>query len=300
MSAFPLGEIYSLLAAFTWSFALVLFKRSGETVGPQQLTLFKNTVAIILLLVTIPLFGEGLTIFEVLDRPVDWYILFLSGIIGISIADVIMFHALNLVGVGLLTIAECAYAPSVVLLAAVLIGEPIAGYHYAGGSLIVLGVLISSTHRPSAHRTRKQIAWGMFLASFSVALMAFGVVIAKPVIEKAPILSASAVRLVAAAVALAAIMAANPKRRELFAVLKPSASWKACLPASFFGAYLAMIFWIGGFKYTTASTAGLLNQTSLIMSLILASVILKEPFSLRKGAAVALALAGVLIILLSG
>ena len=68
------------------------------------------------------------------------------------------------------------------------------------------------------------------------------------------------------------------------------------MPASVLGAYLAMIFWIAGFKYTKASTAGILNQTSVVFALILATVILKEPFTRRKLASVILAMAGVLLI----
>jgi drug/metabolite transporter (DMT)-like permease len=64
--------------------------------------------------------------------------------------------------------------------------------------------------------------------------------------------------------------------------------------------YFALLFWIAGFKYTYASLAAILNQTSVIFALILASVFLKERFTRRKLAAVVLAFAGVAIIAANG
>ena len=57
-----------------------------------------------------------------------------------------------------------------------------------------------------------------------------------------------------------------------------------------------MILWIAGFKYTYASIAAVLNQTSVIFAIILATVFLKESFSGRKYAAVVLAVMGVLLV----
>jgi drug/metabolite transporter (DMT)-like permease len=65
------------------------------------------------------------------------------------------------------------------------------------------------------------------------------------------------------------------------------------------GAYLAMIVWIGGMKYTQASTASILNQTSAVFVLPLAAVFLHERITLRKSLAVAMALAGVMFVTLA-
>ncbi len=294
---FPLvGETCALLAALTWSIAIVLFKRSGETVAPLSLSLFKNIVGIVLLAVTLPIVGEGLSIFRLLD-PSEIFILVISGIIGIAIADTIMFYALNLIGVGLLTIAECAYAPGVVVFAWLLLAEEIAAHHFVGGALVVVAVFISSTHKPPVDRTRNQLLLGMFLGAFAVTLMAAAIVIAKPVLERAPLISASMLRLVGGTVVLGALMAASPYRRKLFGVFKPSPVWRTCVPAAALGTYLAMIFWIAGFKYAGASVAAILNQTSTVMALIFATLILKERFTRRKFVSAVLAFGGVMIVM---
>ena len=61
-----------------------------------------------------------------------------------------------------------------------------------------------------------------------------------------------------------------------------------------------MIFWVAGFKYTDESAvAGILNQTSIIFAIILASIFLKERFTTRKLIAVIIASAGVVVIVLA-
>jgi len=47
-----LGEIYSLTCAVIWG-CVILFRKSGETIAPVALNLFKNTVALLLFLVTL-------------------------------------------------------------------------------------------------------------------------------------------------------------------------------------------------------------------------------------------------------
>lgn len=292
-----LGEICALCAAACWSIALVLFKRSGESVSPLSLSLFKNVVVIVPFLVTLVILGEvtvlpdGLTIGDLL-------ILILSGIIGIAIADTILFYSLNVIGVGLVTIAECVYTPTVVLFAWMLLSEEVATQHYVGGALVLSGVFVSSTHKPPAGRTRRQLVLGLIAGAFAISLMSLGIVIAKPVIEKAPTVWAAFVRLAGGTAVLALIMALSAKRAKLFTVFMPSASWKDSIPASLLGTYLAMILWIAGFKYTHATIAAVLNQTSTIMALILASVVLKEPFTKRKCTAALLAIAGVIVVTL--
>jgi len=131
-----------------------------------------------------------------------------------------------------------------------------------------------------------------------MALMAIGIVIAKPVLGDFPLVWATMLRLFAGTLFLALVIVAAGKHRELWSVLKPSRVWKFSIPASVLGAYLSMILWIGGFKWTYASVAAILNQTTIIFAIILAALYLKESFTRRKAVAVTLALAGVILVTL--
>jgi drug/metabolite transporter (DMT)-like permease len=296
----PLGQACALLAAVCWAFSLVLFKRSGERISPISLNLFKNAVSIALLLVSLPL----IALFDPEHRPsslaafdaFDIGILIFSGIIGVAVADTAFFFALNRIGVGLISIVDCAYSPFVVLFAYFLLSEQLTAFHYFGGALVLVGLALASQRNALPERTRRDLWIGMTVALLSMALMALGIVIATPVIRRMAILWATLIRFGAGAAALALFALLAPDGKRHWTVFRPSAAWKYAVPASILGAYLSLVLWMMGFKYTHAAIAAVLNQTSLIFAIILAAVVLKEPFGTRKVAAVALAGAGVVVI----
>ena len=298
MNTHVLGEVYALLAAITWAFALVLFKRSGDSVPPLALNLFKSVIGMVLLGVTLLALGEGWSALAPFSRE-DMYILIVSGVVGIALADTVFFRALNLVGVGIISIVDCLYSPFAILFAYLMLSETLTVYHYLGGALILAGVFLSSGHAPPADRTRGQILLGVLLGTLAMAMMTAGIVYAKPVLEgqNFPLIWATLIRLFFGTLALAAIALASAERRTHWSAFRPSRVWWISVPASVLGGYLSMVFWVGGFKHAEASIAAILNQTSVIFALILATWILKEAFTRRKLVAVILALSGALVML---
>jgi drug/metabolite transporter (DMT)-like permease len=291
------GEVYALLTAFTWACALVLFKRSGERVPPLALNLFKNVVSLVLLAACLLVLGEGPGTLAAFHRH-DLYVLVLSGVIGIALADTVFFAALNRVGVGIVSIVDCLYSPFAALFAWLLIAERLGLPHYIGGALILGGVLLSSKHPPPPGRTRGELITGILFGALSMGLMAFAIVLAKPVLEAQdfPLIWAATIRLGAGTVALLLLAAASPGRTSVAGVFRPSSTWRLTIPASVLGSFLSYVFWIAGFKYAGAATVAILNQTSVIFAIVLATLVLHEPFSRRKGVAVGLAITGILVV----
>jgi len=299
MTADLLGQGCALLAALTWAFALVFFKLSGERIGPLALNFFKNVIGLVLLGITLLAMGDGVA--SLRDYPsADIHILIISGFIGIALADTVMFHSLNLVGVSLFAIVDCAYSPTVLLFSWLFIAERLTLAHYLGGGLILTGILLSSRHPPPPGRTRRQIAIGALLGILAIVLMAIGIVMAKPVLDADgfPLVWGTTIRLAAGTAALAIMAAASPQRRKLYSVFRPAAVWKYSVPGSVLGGFLSMVFWVAGFKYAQAAIAAILNQTSVIFATVLAVVLLKEGMTRRKFVAVTLAITGVVLVAL--
>jgi drug/metabolite transporter (DMT)-like permease len=77
----------------------------------------------------------------------------------------------------------------------------------------------------------------------------------------------------------------------------PSASrglpWRKLLLAAFVGQFLSMVLWLGGYKFTDASVASILNESSSVFILLLAAWWLKEPLTPRALAGVVLTISGV-------
>ncbi len=294
---FPhLGEILSVLTALVWAASVVLFRLSGRRLTPLALNFFKNIVATVLLLLTLALLRQEL----LRSAPLmDYLLLALSGVIGISIAATLFFRSLNIVGAGLSQVVSLSYSPFVILFTFMFLGERLTVGDWVGAALIMAGILLTTGHDPPRGVSARDLRLGIGLATLSVALMALGVAFAKPVLDRSPVLWATTVRLIAGVAVLMVVALVSPRHRYVWATLKPSASWKVSIPAAVLGAYLAMIIWIAGMKYTQASTASILNQTSAVFVLPMAAVVLKERVTPRKIGAVLLAIGGALLVTLT-
>ncbi|UCG93245.1 MAG: DMT family transporter [candidate division WOR-3 bacterium] len=288
-----LGEGLSLLSAVLWAVAVILFRKSGEKVHPLALNMFKNTLAFVLLLPTMWLFGETLI------RPVPssaYILLLLSGVIGIGLGDTLFFTSLNLLGAGLTGIVICLYSPFIIMLSVLWLGESLALLQVIGAFLIISAVLIATIEKRDERISNSRLLLGILSGVFSSACMAVGIVMIKPLLERSPLLWLTEVRLVGGSVALVLILLLHPRRRRIVNSLISRQSWQYTISGSFFGAYVAMIVWLAGMKYTLASIASALNQTSTIFIFILAGIFLKEPFNVRRTIGIILAVMGVFLV----
>lgn len=288
-----MGEFFALLCALIWGLAVICFKKTGESVSPFALTLFRVGVTSFLLVITVKITGEEIWNNAPLE---DYLILFASGIIAIAVSDTMFHHALNEIGAGLMAVMDCFYSPSVIFFAFLLLGEGIGIPQYAGMFLVFTAIFISSRHKPPPGKSRRDLIIGFLWGMGAMVTLGFGVVIAKPVLSRSSLIWATAVRQLGSLFVLVPAALISGKRKKFFSVFKPSASWKFSLPGTILGSYLALIFWLGGMKYTKAGIAAILNQTSTIYVIIFAAIFLGEPFTKRKAVSVVLALAGILLV----
>lgn len=299
MNTIPhIGEILALATAMFWAVAVILFKKSGETAHPIALNLFKSLLATALILPTVLLI-EGGTIPDFSRR--DAVLLLVSGALGIGIADTLFFMMLNRLGAALSSIVDCVYSPMVIAAAMIWLGERLGWLQLVGVVLIVSAVWeamrVPNTppNPPAEARGNKKwigVLWGIS----AMACMAVGIVMMKPILETYSLLWVLEVRLVGGIIVLLLILAFNQKRREIMGTLFVKQGWGYLLSGSFIGAYLALILWVAGIKYTQASQASALNQTSNIFVFVLAGVFLKERMTRQRVIGIGLAVIGVYLV----
>ncbi len=287
-----LGSVFALASAFFWACAVILFKKSGEVFSPVSLNIYISFVALILISLTMVILN--IPFFP--DKPInDWLLLALSGFIGITLADVCFFIALNRLGASLVAIVECLYLPCVIFFSFILLEENLSSNALIGGLLVLIAVFVGSMKKEKAPKKileAKSALSGIMIGSLSMIFLAAGIVMIKELLEHTNIFWATYVRLVAGTLSLLVLILCHPKRRLYLKELKFSKAWIVAFPASVSGNYLALLFWVAGMKYTTASRAAILNQMSTIFIFILAAVFLKEKITVNKSIAILLALAG--------
>ncbi|MBP1607948.1 MAG: hypothetical protein H6Q04_183 [Acidobacteria bacterium] len=291
-----MGTFYALMTAVLWAAAVIFLKLSGETVTPWALNVFRVTISTGMLVLTVVAAGQ-----KVLQAapPLDLLTLFASGVIAIAISDTFLLMALNRLGAGIMAIVDCLYAPFIVLCAFIMLGERLGAWQWSGMALVIAGVLIAARHEPPHGIPARQLIIGSLYGIVAMATVAFGIVLAKPVLERSPVLWATTMRQIGALIVMIPIALILPSRRKIFQTFTPARNWKYTIPATIIGSYLALIFWIAGMKYSLAGPAAILNQTSSIHVLIFASIFLKEPFTARKVIASILAVGGAAMVMLA-
>ncbi len=294
MASVPyIGEILSVTAAILWAFAIVLFKRSGETVHPVALNTFKDVLAVILYVPTLAIAGVSL----IQNYPAsDYMLLLVSGVIGIAVGDTLLFKSLNTIGAGASALVSCLYSPFIIGLSFFWIGERLTWLQLVGVVLILSAVLETTRtgdrEISGVRRNLFGVAWGIL----AVAAMAVGVVMIKPLLDEAPVLWVLQIRLIGGVAALLLFLAINPARGRILSTLLIRKSRGYTFVSSMIGGYVAMLIWLGGIKFTKASIAAALNQTNTIFVLVFAALILRERITVGRIIAILLAVAGALLV----
>ncbi len=293
------GEICALMAPMTWSLAIILFRKSGEVVPPVALNLFKNTVAILLSVITLLLFRGGL----LLDyQTSDYVLLLVSGAIGIGVSDTLFFMALNRVGAGLWSIINTSYSPSIILLSMIFLGERLTPLQLAGVAAIVSAVLAVAWMRggPKSPVSKKVLVQGIILGILAMLSQGVSIVMVKPLLNDAPLLWANVWRLFGGGLAMFLLMPLLPRWKQQLASLKNPRGLVVMVPGAVLGSYVSLLFWLCGMKFTQASVASALNQTATLFTFVLAALLLKEPVTWRRILGLVIGMGGVALVTFGG
>jgi drug/metabolite transporter (DMT)-like permease len=262
-------------------------------VHPIALNTFKSALAVVLVLPILFLHSES---FYYSASWADYALLLFSGAIGIAIADSLVFKGLNLLGAGLSSIVNCTYSPFIILFSVLFIGESLGWVQVLGVLLIISAVLTATSLKGRGAVSRHDLILGVICGVSAMAVMGISIVMVKPLLDRSPVFWATEVRLIGGLAGLGVHLLIHPQRHAIIRSMICARSWKYTVCGSFLGGFVAMILWIGGMKYTQASTAAALNQTSNIFIFLFAAWFLKERITWLRGAAICTAVLGALLV----
>ncbi|MBD3166502.1 EamA family transporter [bacterium] len=288
-----MGEAFALTTAMMWAMGVIFFKKSGETVHPVALNLFKGTFAGVLLLPTMAVLGRPMFI----DAPAwEYGVMLAGGAVGLGISDTFFFMALNRLGAARTAIIDCLYSPSMILFAAILLGERLNAWQLVGVAMIISAVLVGNKDKEGKDITTRDVLLGMLWGTLAMTTMAISIVGIKPVLERWPLLWSMEMRLVGGNIMLLLMLPFYRNwRSQLVSLVTPS-NWRYMAPAAFFGTYLALVLWLGGMKYTEASIAGALNQTANLFIFLFAWIFLRETITWNRALGILIGVAGVILV----
>ena len=287
-----MGDIYALLTAVCWSFAVILFELSSNKLNPLQINIVKNSFGVI---------GFILTIY-ILDIPYPDFpnesliILAASGFIGVGVADLFFLDSLKKIGSSLSAIVSTIYAPSIFILAYIFFNEFITLKVYIGSFLILGGIVISTYNVQKKTITSSQLFKGIFFGALAHILTALSVLSVKPIMSDNPILYVALVRFGVGLMSAIIFMVLKSGLKTIFITFQHGYKNKFLLGGSFFGTYLSVILWLAGYKYTLSGKAAIYNQLSTILISIMAVYFLKDTLTMKKKIGIFLSFVGAIIV----
>lgn len=289
------GEVFALSSAVTWALAVVLLRRSGETLPAFELNLFKNCFGFVLLVPTI-LLVSGLSV--PYYTATELSVVLLSGLFGIAVADTWYLTALNMLGAGRTGIVSSLFSPFVIFLSAIFLDERLVSWQWLGFVLVMAGVLLVSWRRHRFSVDEADLKKGLIYAVGAVFMMAVGIVMVKEILETRSFLWTMELRFVGGVAGMVLYLLIRGQWKRIKRNFSQPQPWGTIMLASFLGAYLALILWLGGYKLIDASVASVLNETNVVFIVFFAWLILDEWINPRKLIGMGLTVAGVIIMML--
>lgn len=286
-----LGDIYAILTALCWSFGVICFDISGRVLNSLQISFLKNIVGVLGFIIFLFIQSNSFPLFS----HHEYFILVVSGVIGVAIGDLLFLASLRRIGSGLSAIISTSYSVSIFILAYIMYQEIISIFAYLGGLLVIFGVVIGTMEKPE-NKTPQNIYFGVLFGVLAHLSTAYSILLLRPIMEIYPVVPIALVRFSTGIILSAiGIIYLQGIKNISETVIKGFAN-RYLIIGSFFGTFLSVIFWLAGYKYTLAGRAAIYNQLSTIFIIILASIFLKEIMTKKKWLAVTLALIGALIV----
>jgi len=290
-----LGALLAALAPMCWAGAVILYRKTD--LHPTAMNLFKNGLSLGLLTVTMAVLGVQLPA----DRPLgDWATLAVSGLLGLAIGDTLLFEGLRRIGAARLALVDTTYAPLMVAMAWAFLGERPGTGFLVGAAAVVVGNAIANVDlRQALQGSDDRVPMGLLMAFGAIVGSGASVILVKSILEASSLVEITWTRLVAGIVGQVLWVTARGEWRDVAPALLPSAQWRFLLPGAFLGTYVALLLWLGGFKWADASLAAILNQLATVYIIALAWLLLGETVSPRQLGGAFVAVAGAAVVLLT-
>jgi drug/metabolite transporter (DMT)-like permease len=312
---FVLGGSAALMSAFCYALASVFFRRLGKDVIPIGITILKSLIACVFTVLALIVIGDAdlwiAELFSIQTEPIpfrwssiefiDFWLLFLSGLLGITIGDTAYFHTLNALGTRKTMILDTLSPSVTIAFAWVLLAETLSMSQFFGILLTLSGVGWVMFERSDPSKRNKVTALtklGVMWGGISVLSHSLAYITAKSALENIPSMEASLIRQGTAMLTLVIYCLLKQNLRRTLAPAFKKGNLSMLLGASTCGSFLGI--WLGllGIKLIPVSIASTLNTTTPLFILPINRLIEKEHVSSRAILGAVIAFAGAAILLL--
>lgn len=292
------GEIASLVSAFLWAGSTCIYRHYGAGLRSDSLNLYKNLIASGYML------AAALILWEPWPRdPATWWLLGISGVVGLGIGDLGFFGALKRLGAQLTSALYCLTPPLTALAAVFYLGERLTPIEITGMAVTlaaVAGVVIYGNRGTANHLnlSRRSVMIGLGYMTFAAVLTAVSMVIARKGLQDSHVLHGTLMRIVPAVAVLLVLGRVREAIQKRPFERPDRRQFRALAVAAFFGTFIGLVLFSAGVKYTKAGVSMSLSATYPIWVIPVARVFLKERTSWQSLVFTLIAVGGVALMFL--
>lgn len=292
------GEIAALATAFFWTITALAFESAGKRVGSLSLNLIRLCIGFAFLTIFLALFrGKPLPLDATLHH---WFWLSISGVIGFTIGDFLLFKGFILIGARISMLMMALVPPLTALIGWIVMGEKLTPVNFLGMALVVGGISLVVLQRSPDH---KQVKFSHpmrgILAAFGGALgQAIGLVLSKYGMGDYDAFGATQIRIIAGTLGFGVVVTLMGLWGRVGSALKNKNAMSTMTLGSFFGPFLGVSFSLVAVKYAATGVAATIMSIVPILIIPPSIILFKEKVSVREITGALIAVAGVAILFL--
>jgi drug/metabolite transporter (DMT)-like permease len=258
------GELAALSAAAIWAVSATIYGQIGKTISPLLLNLSKGILAIGYLLITMILTGQQ---FHLVAR--QWWLLLISGFVGVALGDTVFFMAINAIGARLTLLISILSPVITAILASFYLHEHLSGFSYAGIVIVVLGIAGVIIDRTQQAANSQQYWQGIGYALLSALANSIASICSRQAMldgDLSPTLT-TLIRLIAGTSGILILLFLVPQKHRISAVIDRT-MWLRLGITAFFSTYIGISLQQTALKFSAAGIAQTLGATSPLFVLV--------------------------------
>ncbi len=293
------GEIAGIGTAICWTATSMFFEAAGKRIGSLSVNLIRLFMAFFLL-GTVTWITRGYFLpLDATTYNITW--LALSGLIGFTIGDLLLFQAFVVVGARI-SMLVMALAPPVAAIAGwIILGESMTTKGLLGMMITLSGIMMVVLNRPAREQNGKkprlkdwfQNPLGLLLAFGGATGQAVGLVLCKKGMENYDVIASTHIRVMAGAIGFMIVFTFMRRWRRAFSALKDKKGMLFTSGGAFFGPFLGVTLSLVAVKFTSAGIAQTLTSLVPVIIILPSVFIFKERVTPREVVGAFVAVAGV-------
>ena len=283
-----LGALASLGAALMWAVTSLIARTLLPDLGSVAVNAVRSTIGGAILVFWV-LATAGAAAFTTISAGA-WMLLAVSIVTAIAIGDTVFFESTRALGVGRAMTISTTYPVGAAAIAAVFLDEPVT-LPIAVGTLVTLAGLALIV-APWAERAPEERFWfGVGTAALASLAWAVSTVLVKPPLSEMDAVTAQAIRLPLAAMALWPWARSAPRALAL-------SSRAVRVRIAVLGALTSVssVMFVAGVKYAGVAVASVLSSTAPMFAIPLAVIFLGERLTPRALLGAAITIAGITLL----